>query len=99
MLYKATGAANVDKWYWFFNSVLWADRVSIRKRTGCSPYFLVTGAHPILPLDAKEATWLVKAPTGVMSKEELIGLRACALAKHSIHVDQMRKRIDHEKLK
>ena len=99
MLYKATGATNVNKWYWFLNSVLWADRVSIRKRTGCSPYFMVTGAHPILPLDAVEATWLVKPPSGVMTEIELIGLRARALAKHSTHIAEMRRRIDKEKLK
>ena len=48
MLYKVTGAANTNKWYWFLHSVLWADR--IRKRTGYSPYFMVTGLHSILPL-------------------------------------------------
>jgi hypothetical protein len=99
MLYKATGAKNLDKWYWFLSAVLWADRVSVRKRTGCSPYFMVTGAHPILPLDAKEATWLVKPPSGILSEEEFIGLRARALAKHRIHVEEMRDRIDKEKLK
>ena len=99
MLFKATGAANVKKWYWFLNAVLWADRVSIRRRTGCSPYFMVTGAHPILPLDATEATWLIKPPSGVMTEIELIGLRARALAKHSIHVAEMRKRVDKDKLK
>jgi hypothetical protein len=42
-------------------------------------YFMVTGAHPILPLDVKEATWLVEPPEGILSEEELIGLRARAL--------------------
>lgn len=99
MLYKATGASNTSKWYWFLNSVLWADRISIRRRLGCSPYYMVTGTHPILPLDAKEATWLVELPNGVLSESDLIGLRARALAKHHIHIEEMRKRIDKEKLK
>jgi len=99
MLYKATGAANVSKWYWFLNSVLWADRITIRRRKGCSPYFMVTGAHPILPLDLEEATWLIKPPEGVISESDLIGMRARALAKHRIHVDQMRQRVNKEKLK
>jgi hypothetical protein len=60
---------------------------------------MITGAHPILPLDVKEATWLVKPPDGVISETELIGLRARALTKHKIHVEQMRKRIDEAKLK
>lgn len=99
MLYKATGAENTSKWYWFLHSVLWADRTSIRKRTGYSPYFMVTGLHPILPLDAAEATWLARPPERVMTFEEMIGSRARTLAKHRIHVQQMRGRIDQDKLK
>ena len=99
MLYKATGAENTSKWYWFLQSVLWADRTSIRKRTGFSPYFMVTGMHPILPLDAAEATWLARVPNRVMTNEEMIGSRARALAKHRVHVKQMRRRVDQEKLK
>jgi hypothetical protein len=99
MLYKATSATNTNKWYWFLQSVLWADRTSIRKRTGYSPYYMVTGLHPILPLDAAEATWLTKPPEKVMTFEEMIGSRACALAKHRIHLIQMCERIDKEKLK
>jgi hypothetical protein len=99
MLYKATGEKNTSQWYWFLPAVLWADRVSVRKRTGCSPYFMLTGAHPILPLDAIEATWLVDPPIGVISENELIGMRARALAKHRVHVEQMRERIDMDKLK
>ena len=99
MLYKATGAKNVHKWFWFLDAVLWADRISIRKRTGCSPFFMVTGAHPVLPLDLKEATWLVKPPIGVISDDELVGMRVRALAKHRIHVIKMRECIDEEKLK
>ena len=99
MLYKATGAKNVSKWFWFLDAVLWADRITIRRRTGCSPFFMITGAHPILPLDAEEATWLIETPNGIVSENDLIGMRARALAKHRIHVNQMRKRIDADKLK
>lgn len=67
---------NTNKWFWFLHAVLWADRTSIRKRLGCSPYFMLTGAHPVLPLDAAEATWLVKPPIGIITDEELIGMRA-----------------------
>ena len=96
MLYKATGG-NPSKWFWFFHHVMWADRVSVRKGFGCSPFFMVTGAHPILPLDIQEATWLVELPGRVLSTAELIGYRAKALAKHRQHVIEMRQRIDQKK--
>jgi ribosomal protein S17 len=99
MLYKATGAQNVSKWFWFLDVVLWADRITVQRRTGWSLYYMITGAHPILPLDTEEATWLVKPPNGVINEDELIGMRARSLAKHRIHVKQMRKRIDQDKLR
>ncbi|KAH7916824.1 hypothetical protein BV22DRAFT_989028, partial [Leucogyrophana mollusca] len=49
-LYKACDG-DQSKWHTVFQSVIWADRVTVRRRMGCSPYFAVTGAHPILPLD------------------------------------------------
>ena len=96
MLWKATDG-NPSKWFWFFFHVLWADRITIRKRYGCSPFFMVTGAHPTLPLDVQEATWLVDLPGRILSTAELIGYRARALAKHRQHVIDMRARVDKNK--
>ena len=87
----------VSKWFYAFPLVKWADRCTIRKRLGCSPYFAVTGAHPVLPFDIIEATWLVKWPNRLVTTEELIGLRALALAKHSKHVVELRERVSKEK--
>lgn len=95
-LYKVTGG-DAKKWYWFFPQVVWADRITIRRGLGCSPYFAVCGAHPVTPLDIEEATWLVEYPGGILSTGELIGLRARALAKHTYHIDEMRARVDEEK--
>ena len=51
---------------------------------------MVTGIHPILPLDIQEATWLVELPDKVLTRAELIGYGAQALAKHRQHVIEMR---------
>jgi hypothetical protein len=96
MLWKATGG-NPSKWFWFFYHVLWADRITVRKYFGCSPFFMTTGAHPILPLDIQEATWLVELPGRILTTAELIGFRARALAKHRTHVEDMRRRIEQRK--
>ena len=98
MLYKACGG-DISKWWWFLPHVLWADRISIRKRLGCSPFFMVTGAHPTIPLDVTEATWLVELPDRVLTDDELIGYRARALAKHKIHIDEMCARVSEDKIK
>lgn len=93
MLYKATGQDHLAKWFWFLAYVLWADRVSTRKGFGCSPFFMVTGAQPVLPLDIQEATWLVELPDRMLTTEELIGFRARALSRHKVHVEEMRARV------
>lgn len=96
MLAKVTGG-RLEKWASFFHHIMWADRVSVRKSLGCSPFFMVTGAHPVLPLDILEATWLVDPPDRILSTAELIAFRAKALAKHQDHVEEMRKRVDKNK--
>jgi len=45
------------KWSRVVYSIFWADRITIQCCMGCSPYFAVTRAHPILPLDITEATF------------------------------------------
>jgi hypothetical protein len=90
-------AGELHKWFWYLPQVLWADRISIRKRKGVSPFFLVTGAHPTIPLDILEATWLVEPPNGLMSDEELVGWRARALMKHRKDVLAMREKVSREK--
>ena len=93
MLSKCCGPQNLSKWYWFFWQVLWADRITVHKCFGCLSFFMLTGAHPILPLDVQEATWLVKLPDHVLTTEELIGYRARALAKHRANVADMCRRV------
>ncbi|CAK5284029.1 unnamed protein product [Mycena citricolor] len=97
-LYKATGG-NASKWFWFFPQVLWADRITVRRGLGCSAYFAVCGAHPTIPLDIVEATWLVKYPDRIVDSADLIGLRARALAKHADHIEDMRSHVSDAKLK
>lgn len=91
-IYKATDG-DLKKWFWFLPQVLWADRITVRRGLGCSPYFAVCGAHPVIPLDLNEATWLVEYPDTIMDTADLVGLRARALAKHTYHVDEMRERV------
>lgn len=95
-LSKAT-SKDLKKWFWFLPLILWSDRVTIRRGTGCSPFFMATGAEPLLPLDVIEATWLVELPDRTFSTEEVVGYRAQALAKHHSHVQLMRERVDKRK--
>ena len=58
-----------SKWSGVAYSVFWAERVTIRCRMGCSPYFTVTGTHPLLPIDIVEANYLL--PPQIQSYHQL----------------------------
>jgi hypothetical protein len=90
-------SGDMAKWYWFLPHVLWADRVTIKKGLGCSPYFLVMGAEPVLPLDIVEATYLTEPPDGPISTEDVVGYRARALAKHRDFVKYVQERVSENK--
>ncbi|PIL26607.1 hypothetical protein GSI_11301 [Ganoderma sinense ZZ0214-1] len=96
-LFKATEGDGAH-WHSSVHTVLWADRTSVRRRLGCSPFFAVTGSHPILPLDFKEATYLVGPPEGILTTEELIALRATALQKRADDVDRLRSAVYAQRL-
>ncbi|TFK16326.1 hypothetical protein FA15DRAFT_607577, partial [Coprinopsis marcescibilis] len=66
-------------------------------RYGCSPFFLLTGAEPVTPLDIQEATWLVEPPSGFTTTAELIGARAKSLAKHQDFVESVRQWVHADK--
>jgi len=70
-LFKAAKGEQ-SKWSLSAYSVFWAERITVRKRMGCSPYFAVTGSHPILPLDIFEVTYLQPPPDSILSSTDLI---------------------------
>jgi hypothetical protein len=66
---------------------------------GCSPYFTITGAHPILPFDIAEATYLQPPPTSVMSTTKLISHCAIALQKRSADINNLYSKVYQARLK
>ena len=91
-LFKAADG-DQSKWASVDYSVFWAERITNRKRMGTSPYFAVTGTHPLTPLDIIEATYLLPPPTSVMSTTDLIARRAIALQKRSEQVLNIYRRV------
>jgi hypothetical protein len=91
-LYKAVDGVQ-SQWSRAVYSVFWADRITIRRRMGCSPYFAATGTHPILPLDIAEATYLLPPPTSTLSTTDLIVSRAIALQKRRSHLSALNSKV------
>ena len=79
---------NKSKWSTSAYSVFWAERVTIRQRMGCSPYFAATGTHPLLSVEISEANYLLPAPISTLSTTNLIARQAITLQKRR---DQLAK--------
>jgi Integrase zinc binding domain/RNase H-like domain found in reverse transcriptase len=91
-LFKACDG-NESKWSTTAYSVFWAERVTIRRRMGCSPYFAATGTHPLLPIDIAEANYLLPAPDSPLSTTELITRRAITLQKRREQLASLRDKV------
>ena len=81
------------KWSNTAYSVFWAERVTIRRRMGCSPYFAATGTHPLLPVDIAEANYLLPTPDSPITSTELITRRAITLQKRREQLSTLRDKV------
>jgi hypothetical protein len=84
---------NQAKWSSTAHSVFWAERVTIRRRLGCSPYFAATGTHPLLPIDIAEANYLLPPPASTLSTTDLIARRAITLQKRPAQLAQLKDKV------
>jgi hypothetical protein len=84
---------NQAKWSSTAYSVFWAERVTIRRRLGCSPYFAATGTHPLLPIDIAEANYLLPPPASTLSTTELIVRRAITLQKRPTQLAKLQEKV------
>ncbi|OJT03926.1 hypothetical protein TRAPUB_5379 [Trametes pubescens] len=73
--------------------MLWADRITARRRMGCSPFFAVTGCQPVLPFDIIEATYLAPPPDAMPTTTDLIGARTRALARRQEDIQRIHSRV------
>lgn len=97
-LYKASDG-DETKWARALPTVFWAERVTTRRRMGVSPFFAVTGTHPILPLDIVEASYLLPPPDAFLSTTELIARRAVELQKRQPQIEALRDRVYENRVK
>lgn len=80
---------DASRWSQVAYSVFWSERITARRRMGCSPYFAVTGTQPLIPLDILEATYLQAPPDTILSTTDLISRRAVALQKRADDIQRI----------
>ena len=76
------------------HSVFWAERVTILKLIGLSPYFMAHGIEPLFPFNLSKATFLVPVSvTDPLSTSGLIAWHAQQLQKHGEDFQSIKERI------
>jgi len=90
---------DISRWPEVTPHVFWADRVTVRKHLGFSPFYMVHGVEPILPFDIVEATYLLPKLDKPLSTEDLVAVRARQLQKRpkdlqAIHDLVLKSRFD-----
>ncbi|KNZ76555.1 hypothetical protein J132_09637 [Termitomyces sp. J132] len=81
------------RWSTATYSVFWSERVTVRKRMGCSPYYATTGTHPLLPADIVEATYLQPPPNSLLSTTDLIAHRAIDLQRRQEDLNRLHSQV------
>ena len=66
---------NLSQWPLMVPAATFADRITVRRATGFSPYFLLHGVHPLMPGDLTDATFVVTSYRPGMTSAELIEAR------------------------
>jgi transposase InsO family protein len=66
---------NISLWPLKVAPSVFADRVTVRRATGQSPYFTLHGFEPILPFDLADCTFMIEGWKSHMEPAELLALR------------------------
>ena len=72
---------NIGNWPTLLPAALYADRITVRRATGFSPYYLLHGVHPLLACDLAEVTFMVPQLENRLSDIDLLIARTRQIAK------------------
>jgi hypothetical protein len=70
----------------WFHAALWADRVTVKRSTGFTPYQLMFGHHCILPVELNHESWYSLSWKSDMTTEQLLENRIHQIMYHHSHM-------------
>jgi len=86
-IWKLCGKAK-HKWSKWVYPAMWADRVTTRRATGYSPYYLLYGKPHLFPFNIRDKTWYTINWHNVETTEDLLTIRALQIHKMKAHRKQ-----------
>ena len=82
---------DLSQWPLMVPAACYADRITIRRATGFSPFYLLHGVHPFLPCDLADATFMVSEFKPGMTDAELLAARTRQILRMPQDVDKARQ--------
>ena len=79
--------------------VFFAERITVQRTTGYSPYYLVHGVDPLLPFDITEHTFLFPSLNSAVSTADLLTSRARALQRRAADLRRVHKLVYESRLR
>jgi hypothetical protein len=77
-----------ESWFSQVSLAFFADKVTISRVTGFSPFYMLHRVHPVLPFDLTEATFMIQGYCKGISSSELLSLCIHQLHKHPEDLEQ-----------
>ena len=97
-LWKIKGI-QIYEWPDYLGYAIWADRITVKRTTGYSPYYLLYGQHPLMPYDVHDRTFHSLDWPSVTTTEELLALRIIQLSKKDELLEEAVKANNKSRLK
>lgn len=90
-IYRRLRETPGSRWSDHLPYALWADRCTVRRSTGMTPYFLMYGHDCVLPIDVKEVTRMLSNWEAVRSHDDVLVARMAQLERRP---EEVRKAMD-----
>ena len=86
------------KWPNYLTAIVWADRTTVKKSTGYSPFQLVYGRQYLLPIELLLSSWQQLRERPTATKADLLALRVEQLTMATKDVEQAVKNLEKSRL-
>ncbi|MGQ3285766.1 RNase H-like domain-containing protein [Bosea sp. (in: a-proteobacteria)] len=86
------------KWPDRLKYAIWADRITVRRSTGFTPFRLIYGREAILPIELEYSSWKSIDWKYPMTTEELLECRMKQLAYHEEDINQAADKLKRERI-
>ncbi len=90
---------NPKKWPDYVSHAFFTDRVTVRRQTGFSAYYLLYGQDPLLPFDLAEASFMSDAYHSGMTTTELLAARLRQIQKKPEDIEQAAATLRNNRIK